>query len=128
MKVTKTIKLLNSTDLDIIERHAKEESVTVNEVLRGVISDYADQLHRKESSTRLHTDIDDLIVANNNVVSAMNYNTIVIGEALKVFLTKYKTAIGAPDSDLDKLGDQLEDMITKKEGAFEKHFGSDNHS
>ncbi|MBZ5977825.1 hypothetical protein KII91_00510 [Leuconostoc gelidum subsp. gelidum] len=128
MKITKTIKLLNSEDLEIIEQQANSEGITTNELLRVIISNYASQLNRQKSSRVLQPDIDDLIIANNNMITAMNYNTVVIGETLKVFLSKYKTVLASPDSELDQLGNQLENMISKKESTLGKKFDPNEYS
>lgn len=113
MKVTKTIRLLESDDLEVIEEHAKNEDVTTNELLRMIISDYATQLRERQASETLHAYIDDLIAANNNLVLTTNYNTVVIGEVLKVFLSKLEKLEGESDPDLKYLSQQLDQLTNK---------------
>ncbi|MFR4248909.1 MAG: hypothetical protein ACLT1L_03580 [Leuconostoc lactis] len=113
MKVTKTIRLLESDDLEVIEEHAKNEDVTPNELLRMIISDYATQLRERQASETLHAYIDDLITANNNLVLTTNYNTVVIGEVLKIFLSKLEKSESESDPDLKYLSQQLDQLTNK---------------
>ena len=112
--VRKEIRGLDKDDIDIIEQFAKEENVRTNELLKTVIHNYAVQVRERQSSDILHAYIDDLIAANNNLVLTTNYNTVVIGETLKVFLDKLEKLVGDSDLDLKYLSQQL-DQLTNKE-------------
>ena len=111
--VRKEIRGLDKADLDIIEQHAQEENIRTNELLMSVIHDYATQIREQQSSETLHAYIDDLIAANNNLVLTTNYNTVVIGEALKIFLDKLEKLVGESDADLKYLSKQLDQMTNR---------------
>ena len=111
--VRKEIRGLDKADLDIIEQHAQEENIRTNELLMSIIHDYATQIREQQSSETLHAYIDDLIAANNNLVLTTNYNTVVIGEALKIFLDKLEKLVGESDTDLKYLGNQLDQMTNR---------------
>lgn len=111
--VRKEIRGLDKADLDIIEQHAREENIRTNELLMSVIHDYATQIREQQSSETLHAYIDDLIAANNNLVLTTNYNTVVIGEALKIFLDKLEKLVGESDGDMKYLSKQLDQMTNR---------------
>jgi len=56
--------------------------------LRELINNYARQLEEDNATKTLHTYLDDLIMANNNVVHVLNDNTIAIGEMFKTILAR----------------------------------------
>ena len=120
--VRKEIRGLDKADLDIIEQHAQEENIRTNELLMSVIHDYATQIREQQSSETLHAYIDDLIAANNNLVLTTNYNTVVIGEALKIFLDKLEKLIGESDSDLKYLSKQLDQITNRNTWINQKPF------
>lgn len=111
--VRKEIRGLDKADLDIIKQHAQEENIRTNELLMSVIHDYATQIREQQSSETLHAYIDDLIAANNNLVLTTNYNTVVIGEALKIFLDKLEKLVGESDTDLKYLSKQLDQIANR---------------
>lgn len=91
MKVTlvrKEVRGLEKSDLLIIDQRAKEEGTSTNELLRIVISDYAKRIREDDAAKVLHSYIDDLIIANNNVVYGLNENTVAIGEMFKTILSR----------------------------------------
>lgn len=120
--VRKEIRGLDKADLDIIEQHAQEENIRTNELLMSIIHDYATQIREQQSSETLHAYIDDLIAANNNLVLTTNYNTVVIGEALKIFLDKLGKLIGESDSDLKYLSKQLDQITNRNTWINQKPF------
>lgn len=120
--VRKEIRGLDKADLDIIEQHAQEENIRTNELLMSIIHDYATQIREQQSSETLHAYIDDLIAANNNLVLTTNYNTVVIGEALKIFLDKLEKLIGESDSDLKYLSKQLDQITNRNTWINQKPF------
>lgn len=86
--VRKEVRGLEKSDLKIIDQRAKEEGTSTNELLRIVISDYAKRIKEDDAAKTLHSYIDDLIMANNNVVHGLNENTLVIGEMFKTILAR----------------------------------------
>ncbi|WP_154266214.1 hypothetical protein [Leuconostoc lactis] len=91
MKVTlvrKEVRGLEKSDLVTIDQRAKEEGTSTNELLRIVITDYAKRIREDDAAKILHSYIDDLIIANNNVVHGLNDNTIAIGEMFKTILAR----------------------------------------
>lgn len=86
--VRKDIRGLNPEVLDVIEKRAKQEGVTSNDLLRELITNYARQIEEDSAAKILHTYLDDLIMANNNVVHGLNDNTIAIGEMFKTILAR----------------------------------------
>lgn len=86
--VRKEVRGLEKSDLIIIDQRAKEEGTSTNELLRIVISDYAKRIKEDDAAKTLHSYIDDLIMANNNVVHGLNENTLVIGEMFKTILAR----------------------------------------
>ena len=120
--VRKEIRGLDKADLDIIEQHAQEENIRTNELLMSIIHDYATQIREQQSSETLHAYIDDLIAANNNLVLTTNYNTVIIGEALKIFLDKLEKLIGESDSDLKYLSKQLDQITNRNTWINQKPF------
>jgi hypothetical protein len=85
--VRKEVRGLNKQDLNIIEQRAKSEGTSTNELLRIVITDYAKRIREDSAAKVLHTYLDDLIMANNNVVHALNDNTIAIGDMFKTIFS-----------------------------------------
>lgn len=112
--VRKDIRGLDPKDLEIIAKHAEEDGVSTNDLLREVISDYAHRLEEDKASKVLHAYIDDLIMANNNVVHGLNDNTIAIGEMFKVLLDR-----------LDMYLPQLTDEINHIQNYHVNSFMSD---
>lgn len=111
--VRKEIRGLDKSDLDIIEKFAKNNNIRTNELLKEVVHDYAIQIRERHASNTLHAYIDDLIAANNNLVLTTNYNTVVIGETLKFFLDKLENIVGESDTDSKYLKQHL-DQITNQ--------------
>lgn len=101
--VSKDIRGLNPKDLEIIAKHAEAEGVSTNDLLREVISDYAHHLEEDKASKVLHAYIDDLITANNNVVHAMNDNTLAIGEMFKVLLARLYMYLPELSDEIDQI-------------------------
>lgn len=86
--VTKTIKNIDESALKIIEAQASKENVSSSQLIREQIEDYAKRLEEDSAAQALHMYIDDLIMANNNVVHGLNDNTIAIGEMFKTILAR----------------------------------------
>ncbi|WP_273706040.1 ribbon-helix-helix protein, CopG family [Leuconostoc mesenteroides] len=86
--VRKEVRGLDKQDLDIIDQRAQAEGTSTNELLRIVITDYAKRIREDDASNVLHSYLDDLIMANNNVVHGLNDNTIAIGEMFKTILAR----------------------------------------
>ncbi|MSB65614.1 hypothetical protein GKC72_00065 [Leuconostoc lactis] len=86
--VRKEVRGLEKSDLVTIDQRAKEEGTSTNELLRIVITDYAKRIREDDAAKILHSYIDDLIIANNNVVHGLNDNTIAIGEMFKTILAR----------------------------------------
>lgn len=86
--ITKTVRNIDEHALKIIEEHALKEDVTANQLIRELIEDYAKRLEEDSAAKTLHTYLDDLIMANNNVVHGLNDNTIAIGEMFKTILAR----------------------------------------
>ncbi|MFT8841108.1 MAG: hypothetical protein ABF933_02040 [Leuconostoc citreum] len=86
--ITKTVRNIDEHALKIIEEHALKEDVTANQLIREQIEDYAKRLEEDSAAKTLHTYLDDLIMANNNVVHGLNDNTIAIGEMFKTILAR----------------------------------------
>ncbi len=101
--VRKDIRGLDPKDLEIIAKHAEAEGVSTNDLLREVISDYANRLEEDQASKVLHAYIDDLIMANNNVVHAMNDNTLAIGEMFKVLLARLDMYLPELSDEIDQI-------------------------
>ncbi|MET3356669.1 UNVERIFIED_ORG: transcriptional regulator of acetoin/glycerol metabolism [Leuconostoc holzapfelii] len=112
--VRKDIRGLEPHVLNVIEQHAKEEGVTSNDLLREVITDYARRIEEDNASKTLHSYIDDLIMANNNVVHGLNENTLVIGEMFKTILARLEMYF-------PELNDEVA-RIQKKASPQEKNF------
>ena len=112
--VRKDIRGLNPDVLDVIEKRAKQEGVTSNDLLRELITNYARQIEEDSAAKMLHTYLDDLIMANNNVVHGLNDNTIAIGEMFKTILARLEMYF--PD-----LNDEVE-RIQKKRSPSGKKF------
>ena len=86
--ITKTIKNIDEHALNIIEAQASKENVSSSQLIREQIEDYAKRLEEDSAAKILHTYLDDLIMANNNVVHGLNDNTIAIGEMFKTILAR----------------------------------------
>lgn len=86
--ITKTIKNIDEHALKIIETQASKENVSSSQLIREQIEDYAKRLEEDSAAKILHTYLDDLIMANNNVVHGLNNNTIAIGEMFKTILAR----------------------------------------
>lgn len=86
--ITKTIKNIDEHALKIIEIQASKENVSSSQLIREQIEDYAKRLEEDNAAKILHTYLDDLIMANNNVVHGLNDNTIAIGEMFKTILAR----------------------------------------
>ena len=86
--ITKTIKNIDEHALKIIEAQGSKENVSSSQLIREQIEDYAKRLEEDSAAKTLHTYLDDLIMANNNVVHGLNDNTIAIGEMFKTILAR----------------------------------------
>lgn len=112
--ITKTIKNIDEHALNIIEVQASKENVSSSQLIREQIEDYAKRLEEDGAAKTLHTYLDDLIMANNNVVHGLNDNTIAIGEMFKIILARLEMYF--PD-----LNDEVE-RIQKNASPQEKNF------
>lgn len=86
--ITKTIKNIDERALKIIEAQASKENVSSSQLIREQVEEYAKRLEEDSAATTLHMYLDDLIMANNNVVHGLNDNTIAIGEMFKTILAR----------------------------------------
>lgn len=86
--VRKEVRGLEKSDVVVIEQRAQAEGTSTNELLRIVITDYAKRIREEAAAQTLHSYIDDLILANNNVVRGLNDNTLAIGEMFKTILAR----------------------------------------
>lgn len=112
--VRKEVRGLDKQDLKIIDQRAQAEGTSTNELLRIVITDYAKRIREDDAGNVLHSYLDDLIMANNNVVHGLNDNTIAIGEMFKTILARLEMYF--PD-----LNDEVE-RIQKKRSPSGKKF------
>ena len=101
--VTKTIKYIDEHALKIIEAHAKQENVTGSQLIREQIEDYAKRLQEDSAAKTLHTYLDELIAANNNLVRAQNDNTLVLGELAKEIISRLDFYLPPLANDIEQI-------------------------
>lgn len=87
-KVRKEIRGIEKSVIDVIDHYAEKTNTTSNQLIKEVITDYANRLEEMESSNVLHAYIDDLIEANNRLIETQNENTLVIGELAKKIIER----------------------------------------
>lgn len=81
----KEIRGVNPKYLTVIQSYAEQNNMKMNTILVDVIEAFGKKISELQASEVLHSQIDDLITANNNLINSQNQNTLVIGESLKAF-------------------------------------------
>ncbi|MGQ4573942.1 hypothetical protein ACUIJP_07650 [Leuconostoc pseudomesenteroides] len=101
--ITKTIKNIDEHALKIIEAQGSKENVSSSQLIREQIEDYAKRLEEDSAAKTLHTYLDDLIMANNNVVHGLNDNTIAIGEMFKTILARLEMYFPGLNDEVERI-------------------------